>query len=72
MTLATVTCPSCGTPYELGVESSTYVYPCPSCGQRNTNARRTMPITGLCNTCSKPMDDHGFDGDGPRACPTSR
>jgi hypothetical protein len=71
MRFATVQCfnPSCHAVYDAAVESG-YHAECPACGQLNRVAGQAMSkeITGLCDACMRPLDEHVF-GRTSYACP---
>ncbi len=69
MRLAQLVCPGCRTSYEMAIEGEAFVAACPSCGQNNRVPGSARPITGRCTKCSRPVDDHGFQGDLMKACP---
>lgn len=63
--------PSCNFYYPAAVEDG-YHAACPKCGQVNRVAGRDMSkeITGLCDRCGEPLDEHIFGrGDGWFCCP---
>ena len=72
MRLAQLVCPGCRTSYETAIEKEAFVAACPTCGQNNRIPGTAKPITGCCPVCSKPLDDHGFEGGELRACPSER
>ncbi len=69
MKLARLTCPGCRNPYELPIDREDFVAECPTCGQRNTVSSSAELITGLCRRCSRPLDDHIWQGDIAEQCP---
>jgi len=60
MKVAHVRCksPSCGTIYEEPVEDSETMVKCPVCSQVNSIDEGGRQITGRCQQCNRPLDDH--------------
>lgn len=61
MRFAAFTCPNpnCRRPYEAAIEDG-YHAECPNCHQVNRIPGQVMSkeISGLCDLCSKPLDEH--------------
>jgi hypothetical protein len=73
MKLATVHCPNpaCGCIYETAMDDGQWHAKCPDCLQENRVPGNVMgkEITGRCDGCGRPLDDHMHSRDGRIACP---
>ena len=73
MKLATVKCfnPSCSTIYEIALYENEWHAKCPVCGQKNRVPGQSMgkEITGLCDSCKRPLDDGHIFGRETFCCP---
>jgi hypothetical protein len=69
MKLARLTCPGCRSAYEAAVAQGAYFAQCPNCGQNNNVPLGAPLITGRCERCDRPLDDHQWLDGAITACP---
>ena len=60
MKLAETRCknPSCGAIYSVAVDDDAHGASCPVCGQINGLDHLSVMLTGRCQHCGKPLDEH--------------
>jgi hypothetical protein len=63
------TCPGCDTSTPYALEDNESSVECPTCGQKNTNLSASGPLTGRCQQCTFPLDEHDWFQDFIVKCP---
>ena len=69
MKIATMQCRDCGGSWRALYPQELTIFVCPFCGDVCGEPSDAETINGMCATCGKPLDDHGWDGDVPEVCP---
>ena len=60
--------PNCREKYDAAIEDGSTGVKCPICSQVNLAVIASPPLTGRCNGCEHPLDDHMYARDGKFAC----
>jgi DNA-directed RNA polymerase subunit RPC12/RpoP len=60
MKFAQFECGKCRRSYDSHIDTGAYM-PCPKCGQFNVVVHESMPITGRCDRCNKPLESNGHE-----------
>ncbi len=57
MQFAIARCGKCKRDYEHYIEAGAFI-PCPKCKQMNPVVAASGHVTGRCDNCGRPLDDH--------------